>query len=121
MRKIKLGEKEVALRASPLALLFYRQAFNRDLIADLMGLQSLQSLAEGDFSSLDTVLLLQFAYAMIRAAEPKKNFPGFEQWLGDLDGVDFSDPEWITAVAEEAADGFFRTAGSTAPAERSKK
>src|SRR5690554_6682134 len=70
MRKVKLGEKELELRASPLALLFYRQAFGKDLIADLVSLQSLQGLAKGDFSGLDTVLLLQIAYAMHRAAKP---------------------------------------------------
>lgn len=115
MRKVKLGGKETALRASPLALLFYRQAFNRDLIADLVSLQSLQGLAQGDFSGLDTVLLLQIAYAMHRAAEPRQNFPGFEQWLAELEGIDFGDTDWILGVAEEATEGFFRSAGSAAP------
>ena len=72
MRKVRLGQKEVGLRASPLALLYYRQAFNKDLIADLVGLQSLQNLADGEFSGFDSVLLLQIAYAMHRASEPDK-------------------------------------------------
>lgn len=122
MRKVKLGEKELALRASPLALLFYRQAFGRDLIGDLVSLQSLQTLVTGDFSGLDTVLLLQLAYAMNRAAEPKENFPGFEQWLDELGRVDFGDTDWLLGVTEEAMDGFFRSAGSAAPpATKSKK
>lgn len=115
MRTVKLGSKDVALRASPLALLFYRQAFGKDLIADLVSLQALQGLAKGDFSGLDTVLLLQLAYAMHRAAEPKENFPGFEQWLAELEDFDFEDPDWLMGIVEEATDGFFRSAGSAAP------
>src|SRR5690606_772434 len=110
MRKVKLGGKELELRASPLALLFYRQAFNRDLIADLMELQSLQDLAKGDFKKFKSMLFLQFAYAMHRAAKPSSNFPGFEQWLGELENVDFGDTDWILGVAEEAMEGFFRSA-----------
>ena len=121
MRKVKLGGKEIELRASPLALLFYRQAFGKDLIADLVGLQSLQGLAKGDLSGLDSVLLLQIAYVMNRAAKPEKSFPSFEQWLGELDGIDFGDGEWLLAVADEAIDGFFRSARAAAPATKPGK
>jgi len=122
MRKVRLGNKDLELRASPLALLFYRQAFGKDLIADLVSLQSLQGLAKGDFSGLDTLLLLQIAYAMNRAAKPGTNFPDFEQWLGELEYIDFGDTDWIMGVAEEAMEGFFRSAGSaTPPATKSKK
>jgi len=122
MRKVRLGNKELELRASPLALLFYRQAFNKDLIADLVGLRSLQGLAEGDLSGLDSVLLLQIAYAMNRAAKPEKSFPSFEQWLSELEGIDFGDGEWLLAVADEAIDGFFRSArAASPPATKSKK
>lgn len=110
MRKVKLGGKELELRASPLALLFYRQAFNKDLIADLAGLRSLQGLVEGDLSGLDSVLLLQIAYAMNRAARLEENFPNFEQWLDELENVDFGDATWLLAVMDEAIDGFFRSA-----------
>lgn len=112
MRKVRLGQKEVGLRASPLALLYYRQAFNKDLVADLVGLQSLQNLADGEFSGFDSVLLLQIAYAMHRASEPDKSFPAFEQWLDELGNIDFGDPEWFTALAEEAMEGFFHSAGA---------
>ncbi len=109
MRVVKLGEHEIELRATPLALLFYRQSFDRDLIADLMGLQELQGVSEGDFSNFDSVLLLQIAYVMHRAAKLETNFPAFEQWLGKLESIDFADPEWATAIAQEAIDGFFRS------------
>jgi len=114
MRKVTLGGKEIALRASPLALLFYKQAFDSDLIADLLKLQSLQSLQDGDFSSLDTVSLFQIAYAMNKAAKPADVFPKFEEWLAQFETIGFDDPQWIIDVVEEATDGFFRS-GKSAP------
>ena len=114
MRTAIIGGKEIQLRANPLALLFYKQAFDSDLIADLLKLQSLQSLQDGDFSSLDTVGLFQIAYAMNKAAKPADVFPTFEEWLAQFETIGFDDPQWIVDVVEEAADGFFRS-GKSAP------
>ncbi|MNV85805.1 hypothetical protein D3C71_1797870 [compost metagenome] len=36
-------------------------------------------------------------------------FPSFQEWIGSLESVDFSDQDFMTAVMEEAANGFFRT------------
>ena len=36
MREIKLGDKEVKIRATPLALLFYKQEFKSDLIGAIV-------------------------------------------------------------------------------------
>ena len=114
MRTAIIGGKKIQLRANPLALLFYKQAFDSDLIADLLKLQSLQSLQDGDFSSLDTVSLFQIAYAMNKAAKPTDVFPKFEEWLAQFETIGFDDPQWIINVVEEAADGFFRS-GKSAP------
>ena len=114
MRTTNIGGKEIQLRANPLALLFYKQAFDSDLIADLLKLQSLQSLQDGDFSSLDMVSLFQIAYAMNKAAKPVDVFPTFEEWLAQFETIGFDDPQWIVDVVEEAADGFFRS-GKSAP------
>ena len=114
MRTTNIGGKEVQLRANPLALLFYKQAFDRDLVADIIKLQSLQSLQDGDFSSLDTVTLFQIAYAMNKATKPADVFPKFEEWLAQFETVGFDDPQWIIDVVEEAVDGFFRP-GKSAP------
>ena len=114
MRTTIIGGKKIQLRANPLALLFYKQAFDSDLIADLLKLQSLQSLQDGDFSSLDTVSLFQIAYAMNKAAKPTDVFPKFEEWLAQFETIGFDDPQWIVDVVEEAADGFFRS-GKSAP------
>jgi len=114
VRTTNIGGKEIQLRANPLALLFYKQAFDSDLIADLLKLQSLQSLQDGDFSSLDMVSLFQIAYAMNKAAKPADVFPTFEEWLAQFETIGFDDPQWIVYVVEEAADGFFRS-GKSAP------
>jgi len=114
VRTTNIGGKEIQLRANPLALLFYKQAFDSDLIADLLKLQSLQSLQDGDFSSLDMVSLFQIAYAMNKAAKPADVFPTFEEWLAQFETIGFDDPQWIVDVVEEAADGFFRS-GKSAP------
>ena len=115
MRTVRLGEHEIELRATPLALFFYKQAFGRDLIGDISSFQSMsQTLNDGDFSQFDSVLLLQLAYAMNKASKPGKTFPMFEAWLNELDAVAFDDPEWMVGIVEEAVDGFFRTARAAA-------
>lgn len=103
MRTIKIGKKEIGLKATPLALLFYRQEFDRDLVGDLMQMQDLAD----DPSKIDTVLLLQMAWAMAKAYEGVgQKFPGFLDWLAELESVDIT--EVITDITEEATDGFFR-------------
>ena len=105
MRRIKIGEKEIGLKATPLALLYYKQEFKTDLIGDLLKMQKLAK----DPSALDSVALLQIAWAMNKAAEGKgKTFPHFESWLDQFGYVDFSDADTMTAIMNEAADGFFR-------------
>jgi hypothetical protein len=110
MRTIKIGEKEIGLKATPLALLYYRQEFKSDLIGDLMKMRVLAD----DPSALDSVALLQIAWAMNKAAEGKgKSFPNFEVWLDQFEYVDFSDADTMTAIMDEAADGFFRRGSRT--------
>jgi len=121
MRTTKIGDKELELRANPLALFFYRQAFGKDLIGDIAALQSLQKLKDGDFSQFDSVMLLQLAYAMNKASKPGKTFPAFEAWLNELDAVAFDDPEWMVGIVEEAVDGFFRTTRAAAETQRKPK
>lgn len=113
MRTIKIGEKEIGLKATPLALLYYKQEFKTDLIGDLLKMQALAN----DPSALDSVALLQIAWAMNKASEGKgKTFPHFESWLEQFEYVDFSDADTMTAIMDEAADGFFRGGSRTKPA-----
>lgn len=101
MREIKIDGKEIRIKATPLALLFYKQAFNSSLLGDMQKLEKLKK----DPSKMDGVELLQITWAMAKADKPK-DFPSFETWLGEFESVDFSDPDFMAAAMEEAADGF---------------
>ncbi len=103
MREITIGEKTIRVRATPLALLYYRQEFKADLIGDLISMQEVAS----DPSQFDSIKMLQLIWAMNKADKPE-GFPSFEGWLSNLDSIDFDDGDMMTAVIEEAADGFFR-------------
>ena len=103
MRTIKIGEKEIGLKATPLALVYYKQAFKSDLVSDMLKMDGL----EKDPSKLDGVIILQMAWAMARANEGiGKKFPDFDNWVAELDGLDLE--EFMTCVMQEAQNGFFR-------------
>ncbi len=103
MREITIGEKTIRVRATPLALLYYRQEFNVDLVGDLMSMQAMST----DPSQFDALKFLQLIWAMAKA-DDAKGFSSFEVWLSGLDSFDFADADVMTAVVEEATDGFFR-------------
>jgi len=112
MRTVKIGEKELGLRATPLALLYYKQEFDKDLIEDLVSFQDMAGMAGGDFTGFDSIKILQLIYAMNKADNFGKQFPDFEKWLAGLDGIDFADQQLWLDVVEEATDGFFRSASA---------
>ena len=112
MRTVKIGEKELGLRATPLALLYYKQEFDKDLIEDLVSFQNMAEIENGDFSGFDSVKILQICYAMNKADNFGKQFPDFEKWLSKLDSIDLADQEFMLAIIEEATNGFFRSAGA---------
>jgi hypothetical protein len=120
MRTVKIGNKELGLRATPLALLYYKQAFDKDLIEDLVSFQNMAEIENGDFSGFDSVKILQICYAMNKADNFGKQFPDFEKWLSKLDSIDLADQEFMLAIIEEATDGFFRSA-SAGKGENSKQ
>jgi len=127
MREVTLAGKVIPLRATPPALLFYRQEFGADMTADFVRLMSalhaLSDVDEGDMvetmrsfadADLDVMAVYQLAWAMAKAgAGTGKAFPGFERWLIEIsegDGVELFDQDFFTAVLEVAADGMFRRA-----------
>lgn len=117
MQTVKMGSAEIGIKATPLALFFYKQEFKTDLIGDLIKMSSLGK----DLASLDTIAILQLVWAMAKAANGTgKTFLGFEKWLADLESIDFADQEFIGAVIGEAENGFFRGAGARAKAKTSK-
>ncbi|MFZ5645817.1 MAG: hypothetical protein ACOY46_19850 [Bacillota bacterium] len=105
MREITIGKKQVRVRATPLALLYYQQEFDSDLVGDIVKMKG----AEKDPSKFDSVVCLRITWAMAKADTGINNsFPDFLTWLSELDSFDLSNPELLKAVMEEAADGFFR-------------
>ncbi|MFC0906359.1 hypothetical protein ACFHWD_16915 [Clostridium sp. MT-14] len=113
MREIKLGDKEVKIRATPLALLFYKQEFKSDLIGSIVALEKVKD----DISKIDLLSVLQMTWAMAKAEQfnDKKSFPSFEAWLSGFENVDFTDQNFLVAVMEEATDGFFHGARAKFP------
>lgn len=105
MRELKIGDQQVRVRATPLALLFYKQEFRSDLLGDLMKMQAVVQ----DPSQLDSVALLQLIWSMAKAdAYGQGQFPSFVDWVAKLESFDLADTAVITAALEEAANGFFR-------------
>lgn len=119
MKEIKIGEQEIRVRATPLALLFYKQEFKRDLLGDVVKLGVL----EKDPTQLDSVALLQMIWAMSKAdAGVTAQFPSFVEWVGALDSFDLSDQEMLASVMDEIQNGFFRSrAAGVAPAARAQR
>lgn len=104
MKELSIGESKVRVRATPLALIYYKQAFKSDLLGDLVKMEAIKT----DPSQLDSVTLLQLIWAMAKADAHPEKFPSFEEWLSTLTRFDLSDTSLLSAALEEAADGFFR-------------
>ncbi len=108
MREVKIGGKNYRVVASPITLFFYKKEFKTDLIGDMMSFQSL----EDDITTFDSTILLQMAWAMAKTANNGK-LVNFEQWLGELEYIDFSDDTMTLGIVEEAQKGFFRDGEQT--------
>ena len=102
MREILIGKNKQRVVASPITLYFYKKEFGRDLIGDLMIFQKMET----DASSFDSIVILQMAWAMIKTAK-MGSLESFDQWIAGLDCVYFDDPEMLTGILEESAEGFF--------------
>jgi hypothetical protein len=116
MIEITIGGQETRVRATPLALLFYKQEFNGDLVGDLIKLEAIKK----DPTAFDSITLLQITWAMAKADNPE-NFPSFYKWLETLESFDFTDTEMLTALMEEATAGFFRAGGIAAKQQQRKR
>ena len=111
MKKVEINDRKIGLRASPMALLFYQQNFDSDLIADLSKFQeeNIEKITKGDFSNFNSVELLQMAWAMNKAAKYPEQFPTFEEWLEQFESFQVTNAEFIMGIIQEATDGFFRS------------
>ncbi|WP_411736096.1 hypothetical protein [Paenibacillus sp. M2] len=110
MRELKIGNQTVRVRATALALLFYKKEFKTDLLGDMMKMVGGDvDGGEIDPTNIDMLFNLQLVWAMAKADAYGKEFPSFEPWLASFgDDVDLSDPAFLVAALEEAAEGFFR-------------
>jgi len=105
MKEINIGGKQIRVRATPLALLRYKQEFQTDLVGDMLKMNDI----EKEPSRIDSVVLMQIIWAMAKADAGLGNtFPSFEKWLSGMNYFDMSDSGLWQAIMEEAADGFFR-------------
>ena len=111
MKKVEINNKKIGLRASPMALLFYQQEFDSDLIADLAKFQeeNMDKITAGDFSNFSSVKLLQITWAMNKAANYPGEFKTFEEWLESFDNFQVTNAQYIMGIIQEATDGFFRS------------
>jgi len=120
MRELQIGNQQVRVRATPLALLFYKQEFKSDLLGDMVKFEAVAT----DITKIDTVVILQIIWAMAKAdVGVSGKFPSFVEWAGELDSFDVSDKDLIRSAMDEAADGFFRSgaSGRKAPGEKTGK
>ena len=136
MKEITIGENKIGVRATPLALFYYKQEFKADLVSDLLktvagmvgvipnisskamselSVENLQDLNTADLSidslaafNIDIVGLLQMVWAMAKAHEYGRPFPNFETWFVSLGDFNALDFSFLTDVIAEATDGFFR-------------
>lgn len=135
MREIRIGDKNIRIRATTPALLFYKQEFKRDLVGDLLkmfqgmvGIKALQALGSSDVSldtldlgSIDSVVMLQIIWAMSKADSLGHPFPSFQTWVFEIEGFSAFDPDVFKGVVDEATNGFFRSGASIAPNARKKR
>jgi hypothetical protein len=102
MVDVKIGGKDMRLRAAPPALLFYKQEFNSDLLTDAL------SVVAG--SSVEGLKILQLVWVMEKMENFGKTFPSFENWLASLEYMDITDDLTFGKVISEVERGFFRKA-----------
>lgn len=98
MREIVIGSNRFNITGNPLGLMLYKKEFGTDLLGDLTVLSK----------GIDSLIILQVTWLLNKLATNEKTFPCFKDWLGQIDNVDFSDTDWITAVIEVATDAYFR-------------
>ena len=113
MKTIKLGDKELGLKATPIAMVYYEQEFGTDLIGDLGRIQKkADQLGEGDFADFEGLKVLKITWAMNKANNLGNKFPDFDTWVAKLEEFPFGNAELMFDIVGEAVDGFFRgTAG----------
>ena len=117
-KTVKIGDKDVRMRASALIPRMYRFKFGRDLISDMRQLQksflavqksklSKEEQQDAEFSVLDLTIFENVAWLMCRDAD--NSIPDSpEDWLDSIDGV-FSIYSVLPSILELWADSNMTT------------
>lgn len=87
-KTVKVGNKEVKLKATAAILRLYRMKFGRDIIQDLKRLEKAFAKAvneEEQFSVLDLEIFENCAYIMAKHAAPEKVPDDVGEWLDQFD------------------------------------
>ena len=77
-RKIKIGDKEVTLRATAAVPYLYREEFGQDMLLDM---------AEANSGS-NTTLFTRLAYVMARPADKSQTPENIIDWLDEFETFD---------------------------------
>lgn len=105
MKEILMNGQIIGVNASALTLLFYKQEFKRDFIADFTKFS--QQISK-DLTNYDGIALLQFVWALNKSYKMPEKQPSFEQWLATIN-YDFADEKALVEVMETIVSGLFRS------------
>jgi len=110
VRELMIGKKQIGVRATALALLYFEQEFGKDLLAELVKMKDIApkpgESIEDTVAKLDIMSFLKITWAMNKADKYGEKFPSFEGWLFELGEIDLTDPGFILGALEEAGAGF---------------
>ena len=82
-KTIKLGDKEILLKATAMNLLIYQEEFGEDIfkakgeLLDAMGKDGIE------FNKIPSLTLLKMLWTMARTGD--KSFPPFNEWVDSLE------------------------------------
>ncbi len=92
-RVIKVGDKEVPMKANAATPIRYRQVFGKNLLPYFMGKATDEDVAE---------MLGELSYIMAKSAEGadmmKLSLDGYVEWLEGFAPLDFVDEKTVTAI-----------------------
>lgn len=126
MREIRSGDQVLRVRASSLAIFFYKQEFKTDILKDISavlkdwtGNKKVAQMVKGktDQNQVDLIdvipdgyTIMQITWALNKAQNSAEDIqtPRFEEWIKQHQ--DISVMEIMQDVLEEAMNGFFRIA-----------
>lgn len=110
-KEITIGSVTFPVQSSAFTPFAYRNMTGRELLKDLMDLQSkLEAVSEDETKSADVISgvlndVLQLAYVMHQEAETSAK--PFNEWLKQFDGI-LDDNTWLAEVVATAAATFRR-------------